>query len=131
MLARFLLITLLLGSAASHAFTGSEACAGCHAQEYANWQGSHHDLAMQLPGPDTVLGDFNNASFTYNGITTVFYREDDDFVAQCLDYDVSSFGSTDQEALANLREAVELYLEDVDEPAPAISQVSVGEFAVA
>jgi tetratricopeptide (TPR) repeat protein len=79
LLARFLLITLLLGSAASHAFTGSEACAGCHAQEYANWQGSHHDLAMQLPGPDTVLGDFNNASFTYNGITTVFYREDDDF----------------------------------------------------
>lgn len=59
------------------------------------------------------------------------YREDDDFVAQCLDYDVSSFGSTEQEALSSLREAVELYLEDVDEPAPAISQVSVGKFAVA
>jgi predicted RNase H-like HicB family nuclease len=59
------------------------------------------------------------------------YLEDDDFVAQCLDYDISSFGSTEKEALANLREAVELYLEDVDEPAPAISQVSVGEFAVA
>ena len=59
------------------------------------------------------------------------HLENSDFVAQCLDYDISSFGSTEQEALANLREAVELYLEDVDEPAPAISKVTVGEFAVA
>ncbi|MES2468183.1 MAG: hypothetical protein V4675_12830 [Verrucomicrobiota bacterium] len=39
------------------------------------------------------------------------YREDGDFVAQCIDYDVSSFGATEVEALANLREAVELYLD--------------------
>lgn len=39
------------------------------------------------------------------------YREDANFVAQCIDYDVSSFGATEVEALANLREAVELYLE--------------------
>jgi predicted RNase H-like HicB family nuclease len=59
------------------------------------------------------------------------YREDSDFVAQCLDYDISSFGSTEEEALANLKEAVELFLEDSDEPTPSITQVSVGEFAVA
>jgi predicted RNase H-like HicB family nuclease len=59
------------------------------------------------------------------------YREESDFVAQCLDYDISSFGSTEQEALANLKEAVELYLEGNDEPVPLISEVSVGEFAVA
>ena len=40
------------------------------------------------------------------------YREDADFVAQCIDCDVSSFGATEVEALANLREAVELHLED-------------------
>ena len=40
------------------------------------------------------------------------YRKDADFVAQCIDYDVSSFGATEVEALANLREAVALYLED-------------------
>ena len=38
------------------------------------------------------------------------YREAEDFVVQCMDYDVSSFGATEGEALANLREAVELYL---------------------
>ena len=61
------------------------------------------------------------------------YREDTDYVAQCLDYDVSSFGSTQLEALANLREAVELYLEDRPEASRplAISEMSVGKMAVA
>jgi len=74
-LPRLLLLALLLCSAAGHAYTGSEACQGCHAQEYTLWHGSHHDLAMQLPSPETVLGDFDNASFTYNGITTRFFRK--------------------------------------------------------
>lgn len=33
-------------------------------------------------------------------------------MAQCLNIDVSSFGKTQKEALANLREALELYFED-------------------
>jgi len=61
------------------------------------------------------------------------YREDSDYVAQCLDYDVSSFGATKEEALAMLKEAVELYLEDevVTESFPHISELSVGELAIA
>jgi predicted RNase H-like HicB family nuclease len=39
------------------------------------------------------------------------YREDNDYVAQCLDFDVSGFGATEQEALHNFKEAFELYLE--------------------
>ena len=41
----------------------------------------------------------------------VIYREGEFFVAQCLNVDVSSFGSTREEAVANLKEAVELYFE--------------------
>ena len=61
------------------------------------------------------------------------YREESDYVAQCLDYDVSSFGSTETEALANLKEALELYLEDLPESAtiPQITEVTVGELALA
>ena len=61
------------------------------------------------------------------------YREDSDYVAQCLDFDVASFGETQAEALLNLREAVELYLDDLPESAsnPAISEMSVGELAIA
>ena len=33
-------------------------------------------------------------------------------MAQCLNVDVSSFGDTDTDALANLKEALELYFED-------------------
>jgi predicted RNase H-like HicB family nuclease len=39
------------------------------------------------------------------------WREGDLFVAQCLDIDVVSQGAGADEALANLREAVELLLE--------------------
>jgi predicted RNase H-like HicB family nuclease len=61
------------------------------------------------------------------------YREESDYIAQCLDYDVSSFGSTETEALANLKEAIELYLEDLPESAsvPQITDVTVGELAIA
>ena len=48
---------------------------------------------------------------------SVVYKEGKYYVAQCLNVDVSSFGVTEKEALANLTEAVELYLED----APKIS----------
>lgn len=39
------------------------------------------------------------------------WREGDWFVAQCLDVDVASQGRTEEEALANLREALELHFE--------------------
>lgn len=42
----------------------------------------------------------------------VIYKEGQYYVSQCLNVDVSSFGETIQEAVDNLREAVELYFED-------------------
>lgn len=49
---------------------------------------------------------------TSNIFTNVVWKENKYFVAQCLNVDVSSFGKTHEEALKNLEEAVELYLED-------------------
>ncbi len=45
-------------------------------------------------------------------LQSVVYKEGKHFVAQCLDVDVSSFGSSESEALAALQEALELYFED-------------------
>jgi predicted RNase H-like HicB family nuclease len=39
------------------------------------------------------------------------WREEDLFVAQCLEIDVASQGGTEEEALDNLREALELHFE--------------------
>jgi predicted CXXCH cytochrome family protein len=55
-------------------FTGGRACIECHQKEYRLWKGSDHDKAMSIATDSTVLGDFNNATFTYNGKTSKFYR---------------------------------------------------------
>lgn len=39
------------------------------------------------------------------------WREGDWYVAQCLELDVASQGETEDEALSNLKEALELYFE--------------------
>ena len=44
-------------------------------------------------------------------LESVVWKEGRYFVAQCLNVDVSSFGKTKKEALANLDEALELYFE--------------------
>jgi len=52
----------------------------------------------------------------------VVYREEEFCVAQCLNVDVSSFGSTCAEAVTNVKEAVELYCEG--ESAAAFTSVN-------
>ena len=47
-----------------------------------------------------------------SNLKIVTWKEGKHFVAQCLNVDVSSFGKTRIEAIKNLREALELYLED-------------------
>lgn len=48
----------------------------------------------------------------------VLTQEGEWYVAQCLEVDVASQGKTVEEALANLREALELYFEDQPIPSP-------------
>lgn len=55
-------------------YVGGQQCAGCHANETEAWLGSHHDLAMQTADDNSVLGDFDDAAFLYNGVTTEFFR---------------------------------------------------------
>jgi len=59
--------------------------------------GRPYDLAMQLTAAITHEGDW--------------------FVARCLEVEVTSQGKSIDEALENLKEALELYFEDQPEPA--------------
>ncbi|MBI4581463.1 MAG: type II toxin-antitoxin system HicB family antitoxin [Planctomycetes bacterium] len=43
--------------------------------------------------------------------TARVWQEDDWFIAQCAQVDVASQGRSEEEALSNLREALELYFE--------------------
>ena len=57
-------------------YVGQETCAGCHAAESELWEGSHHDLAMQPASSSTVLGDFDDQTFDYAGVTSTFFERD-------------------------------------------------------
>ena len=65
-------------------FVGSEKCKICHESAYDKWHGSHHDLAMDVANDQTVLGDFNDVTFTdpYNNGVSRFYRKDDKFFVE-------------------------------------------------
>ncbi|MDO8403464.1 MAG: tetratricopeptide repeat protein [Pseudomonas sp.] len=54
-------------------------CRGCHSEQTKDWQGSHHQLAMQEANAETMLGDFNNVTFKTQNETTRFSRKDDGF----------------------------------------------------
>lgn len=60
-------------------FIGKAACANCHQQQFNDWQNSHHDLAMQPVNKDTVLGDFNQARFSFHQTTAEFYRKNEQY----------------------------------------------------
>jgi predicted RNase H-like HicB family nuclease len=49
---------------------------------------------------------------TLQTLTAVIHQEDDLYVAQCAEVGAVSQGSTIDEAIANLKEATELYLEE-------------------
>ncbi|WP_160154081.1 multiheme c-type cytochrome [Microbulbifer sp. ALW1] len=57
-------------------YVGAVACAGCHQQAFDDWQKSHHDLAMKTPDSETVVGNFDNATFDYFGTESSFYQRD-------------------------------------------------------
>ncbi|MDO8938156.1 MAG: multiheme c-type cytochrome [Methylicorpusculum sp.] len=69
-------------SVAEYAFVGRAVCADCHAEQDGLWQGSHHDLAMQEVGEQTVLGDFQDAEFSKDGVVSGFFRQNGRFMVR-------------------------------------------------
>ncbi len=70
--------------------------------------------------------------FTSLTLTAVIHQEDDLYVAECPEVGTVSQGYTIEEALANLREATELYLEEfplerLSRPLLTVFEVAVGE----
>lgn len=68
----------------------------------------------------------NKTIYTF---TAILYREEDVYVAECPEVGTASQGETIEEALANLQEATELYLEEF--PVPHITRRLITTFGVA
>ena len=62
----------------------------------------------------------------------VVYGEGKYYVSQCLNVDVSSFGESIDEAVNNLKDAVELYLKDEPDQANfnIVGETLVGEASI-
>jgi tetratricopeptide (TPR) repeat protein len=63
-------------AAAEPAYVGSASCAQCHAAEVKSWQASQHAVAMQHADERTVLGDFSDATYSFQGVESRFFRRD-------------------------------------------------------
>ncbi len=60
-------------------YVGYRACVDCHKREFSLWKTSDHARAMDVPDDSTVLGDFDNATFTQHGITSRFTKNHDGY----------------------------------------------------
>jgi predicted RNase H-like HicB family nuclease len=58
-------------------------------------------------------------------LSAVVRREDGLYVALCPEFDVASQGKSVEEALRNLKEALELYLEDGDVEKPSDAEAPI------
>jgi len=63
-------------------YVGSAACVSCHADQAAQWLTSQHHDAMAEAASEQVLGNFDDATFTYAGTTSTFFKRDGRFVVR-------------------------------------------------
>ncbi|ANO50526.1 cytochrome c3 family protein [Woeseia oceani] len=66
-------------------FAGSDRCASCHENEFAGWQGSDHQLAMQPASNQSVLGNFDGASFDYYTTHATFEKDGERYLVVIQD----------------------------------------------
>lgn len=62
-----------------HRFVGDHTCQSCHAREWEEWQGSHHDYAIAEADNESVRGDFDNTEFVDGEYTYRFFREGEQY----------------------------------------------------
>ncbi len=60
-------------------YVGSQSCQECHAQEVTDWHTSDHFKSMMEVSDETVLGDFDNASFEHFGHQSTFFRKGEEY----------------------------------------------------
>ncbi len=61
-------------------YVANTQCLGCHQAAGEAWVQSHHAQAMAPPTAQTVRGNFDNAQFRHQGVTTRFFRRDDKYM---------------------------------------------------
>lgn len=81
------MMSTALPAESSGPYAGSGTCRTCHAAQYAAWRESHHYQAMLPADETTVLGDFDDATFRYDGREHRFFRREGRYLVETDDAD--------------------------------------------
>jgi hypothetical protein len=60
-------------------YVSSDTCRGCHPQQYATWHASFHRTMTQVVTPQSVAGDFDDVTLSFDGIRYHLERRGDEF----------------------------------------------------
>ncbi|PHS01113.1 MAG: hypothetical protein COA78_23080 [Blastopirellula sp.] len=109
-------------------YVGRQSCVDCHKQEYDLWEGSHHDLAMDLATDEFVLGDFEGTKLEHYGITSTMFQKDGKYMVntegpdgKMTDYEVKYvFGV----------EPLQQYMVELQKPTPETEANALGRIQV-
>ncbi|CAN1559747.1 NrfA-like domain containing protein [Flavobacteriaceae bacterium] len=63
----------------SLSYVGDQSCKKCHMAEFKDWKHSDHYMSMLQPNDSTVKGDFNNVTYTGEGVTSRFFKKGNKF----------------------------------------------------
>ncbi|NJB81266.1 tetratricopeptide repeat protein [Wenyingzhuangia aestuarii] len=62
-------------------YVGSQKCKECHADQFQEWEGSHHDKSMQKASRESIIAPFKGEVFKSQGVTSTFFQKDGKFYA--------------------------------------------------
>lgn len=62
-------------------YVGSQKCKECHADQFQQWEGSHHDKSMQKAARENILAPFKGEVFKSQGVTSTFFQKEGKFYA--------------------------------------------------
>lgn len=62
-------------------FLGDKKCKECHQDQFKDWEGSHHDKAMQIATRESILADFKGEKFSSQGVNSHFFEKKGEFFA--------------------------------------------------
>ena len=80
-------------------YAQSPQCVNCHPAEYASWYATYHRTMTQVANNTAVVGNFNNATLTYQGHTSRFWQQDGRYFIDTLALDGSNQTTTYEIAL--------------------------------
>jgi predicted CXXCH cytochrome family protein len=65
-------------------YTTSAPCVVCHPDRHETWRRTFHRTMTQRAGPEAVRGDFENATLTFQGVTSRFTHEGNRYFIETL-----------------------------------------------